>query len=142
MTIFVALLITALTFAFVAYPLFRQRRRSANATADDRLGELLSNRDTTYSMLKELEFDYQSGILSKEDYQELEARYKGKAISVLKGIDGLKDIGDVEADIEKQVLGLRQVRGSFCPQCGDRRQPNDRFCSGCGANLSKGESDD
>ena len=104
MTIFVALLITALTFAFVAYPLFRQRRRSANAAADARLVELLSSRDTTYSMLKELEFDFQSGILSKEDYQELEARYKGKAISVLRGIDGLKDADDVEADIEKQVL--------------------------------------
>lgn len=162
MTIFVALLITALTFAFVAYPLYRQRRRPANPAVDDRLGELLSNRDTTYSMLKELEFDYQSGILSKEDYQELEARYKGKAISVLKGIDGLKDVDGVEADIEKQVLklrrgkdsqpevaaeddiekqvlGLRHVRNSFCPQCGDKRQPNDRFCSRCGANLSKGE---
>ncbi len=139
MTIFVALLITALTFAFVAYPLFRQRRRSVNAAADARLVELLSSRDTTYSMLKELEFDFQSGILSKEDYQELEARYKGKAISVLRGIDGLKDADGVEADIEKQVLKLRRGRDSFCPQCGDKRQPNDHSCSRCDADLNKGE---
>jgi hypothetical protein len=90
-------------------------------------------------MLKELEFDLQSGILSKEDYQELEARYKSKAISVLKGIDGLKEVGDVAADIERQVLELRRVRGSLCPQCGDKRQPNDRFCPSCGASLNKGE---
>lgn len=162
MTIFVALLITALTFAFVAYPLFRQRRRSANAAVDEKLGEMLSKRDTTYSMLKELEFDYQSGILSKEDYQELEARYKGKAISVLKGIDGLKEAGDVaadiekqvlklrrgkdsqpeaeaEVDIEKQVLELRQGKDKFCTQCGARRKESDRFCSRCGASLNKGE---
>ena len=142
MTIFAALLLTLLTFAFVAYPLFRQRRRSTDAAADGKLGELLSKRDTAYSMLKELEFDLQSGILSKEDYQELEARYKGKAISVLKGIDGLKEDGDVAAAIERQVLELRRGGDSFCPQCGDKRQPNDRFCSRCGANLSKGESDD
>jgi hypothetical protein len=139
MIIFVALLLTALTFAFVAYPLFRQRRRSTNPAVDGKLGELLSSRDTAYSMLKELEFDLQSGILSKEDYQELEARYKSKAISVLKGIDGLEEAGDVEADIERQVLELRRFQGSLCPQCGDKRQPNDRSCPRCGASLNKGE---
>ncbi len=139
MIVFVSLLITAAAFAFVVYPLLRKRRRSAGPAVDAKLGELLSKRDTTYSMLKELEFDLQSGILSKEDYQELEARYKSKAISVLKGIDGLKEVGDVEADIERQVLELRRVRGSLCPQCGDKRQPNDRFCPRCGASLNKGE---
>lgn len=139
MIIFAALLLTALTFAFVAYPLFRQRRHSAGPAVDEKLGEMLSKRDTTYSMLKELEFDLQSGILSQEDYQDLEARYRSKAISVLKGIDGLKEAGDVEADIERQVLELRRSGGSFCPQCGDKRQPNDRFCPRCDASLNKGE---
>ncbi len=89
MTVFVAVVLTALTFGFVTYPFFRQRLRSADSGEDEKLQELRSERDTTYSMLKELEFDFQSGILTEEDYRDLEARYKRKAISTLRDIDDL-----------------------------------------------------
>ena len=138
MTIFVALVLTALTFAFVAYPLFKQKSRSVDSVEDEKLQELHSKRDTTYSMLKELEFDFQSGTLTKEDYQDLEARYKGKAISILRDIDDVGKDTEMEEEMEKQVLELRQSKGQFCPQCGARRQEGDRFCSHCGASLSQG----
>jgi hypothetical protein len=112
MTIFIALLITVLTFAFVVYPLLRRRPPSAEPAEGGKLGELHSKRDTTYSMLKELEFDFQSGILTEEDYRELEAKYKSQAISVLKDIDDLKKgsqpEAEVEAAIERQVQQLRR----------------------------------
>ncbi len=146
MTIFIALLITVLTFAFVVYPLLRRRPPSAGSAEDGKLGELHSKRDTTYSMLKELEFDFQSGILTEEDYRNLEANYKGKAISVLKDIDGLKDgsqpEAEAEAAIERQVLELRRGKDRFCTQCGARRRESERSCSRCGASLTQGESVD
>ena len=89
MIVFVALALTVLTFAFIIYPLFKQRSRSVDLVKDEKLQELHSNRDTTYSMLKELEFDYQSGILTEEDYRDLEAKYKRKAVATLRGIDDL-----------------------------------------------------
>lgn len=159
MTVFVALLLTVLAFAFIAYPLLRQRLRSVGAVEDEQLEELHSRRDTTYSMLKELEFDKESGILSEEDYQDLETRYKGKAISILRGIDDLgKGSGvddeienqvqklrrgkssQVDEELEKEVLGLRRGKGKgrFCPQCGVGCQKDDRFCSRCGARLRQG----
>ena len=98
-----------------------------------------SKRDTTYSMLKELEFDVQSGILTDEDYRDLEARYKRRAISILRDIDDLEKETDVEDEIERQVLELRQGKGRFCPQCGARYHESDRFCSRCGAGLTQGE---
>ncbi|MAF85182.1 MAG: c-type cytochrome biogenesis protein CcmI [Dehalococcoidales bacterium] len=138
MTIFVALVLTVLTFAFVTYPLLKRRTPSANSVEDEKLQEVYAKRDTTYSMLKELEFDFQSGILTEEDYRNLEAKYKGKAISILKDINNLKKGSDVEEEIEKKILELRRGEGRFCPQCGAGYLDDDRFCSRCGTSLSQG----
>ncbi len=155
MTDFVALILTMVTFVFVAYPLLKRRSPSVNSVEDEKQRELYSKRDTTYSMLKELEFDFQSGILTDEDYHDLEARYKRKAISILKNLDDVGKGANLEEEIEKQVLELRQGKstsvddelekevlelrrdkGRFCPQCGARCQEGDRFCSRCGTSLS------
>ena len=138
MTLFVALVLTVLTFAFITYPLFKQKSPSVDSVEDEKLQELRSNRDTTYSMLKELEFDFQSGILTEEDYRDLETRYKRKAISILRDVDDLDKGTNVEDEIEKQVRELRRSKGRFCPQCGVGYQEGDRFCSRCGASLSRG----
>src|SRR3989304_6338454 len=99
MSVFVALVLTVLTFALVAYPFFKQRSRLAASVEDETQRELYSKRDTTYSMLKELEFDFQSGILTEEDYRDLETRYKRKAISILRDIDGLERATETEDEI-------------------------------------------
>ncbi len=138
MTIFIAILLTVLAFAFIIYPFFKQRSPSADLVEGEKLRELHSKRDTSYSMLKELEFDFQSGILTEEDYQDLEVRYKRKAISILRNIDDLESGAEVEDEIEKQVRELRRGKGRFCSQCGTEYQEDDRFCSRCGVNLSPG----
>jgi hypothetical protein len=139
-TVFIAILLAVLTFAFIAYPLLKQRFRAAvDSGEDEKLLELQSKRDTTYSMLKELEFDFQSGILSEDDYQDLEARYKRKAISILRDIDDSEKGTNVEEEIERQVVELRRGKYRFCPQCGARCQEDARFCSGCGTSLNEGE---
>ena len=140
MIVLVALVLTVLTFAFIVYPLFKQGSRSVDLVKDEKLQELHSKRDTTYSMLKELEFDFQSGILTEEDYRNLEARYKKKAVSTLRGIDDLAKGTNVEEEIERQVQELRQSQGRFCPQCGARHEEGDRFCSRCGVNLTQEET--
>ncbi|MAH39189.1 MAG: hypothetical protein CL873_01445 [Dehalococcoidales bacterium] len=138
MTIFTAVLLTVLTFAFIIYPLLRQRAPKVGLAEDEKLQELRSKRDTTYSMLKEMEFDLQSGILTEEDYHDLEARYKRKAISILKDIDDLNAGTNTEDDIEKRILELRQNKGRFCSQCGAKYRESDRFCSRCGTSLRQG----
>jgi len=90
MIIVIALVLTLLTCAFVIYPFLQKRPRPIEQVEDDRLRELHSQRDITYSMLKELEFDYHSGVLTDEDYRELESKYKSKAISILQSIDELE----------------------------------------------------
>ncbi len=111
MSVFVVVVLTLTALGFVAYPLWKQRVAPAASPENERLDELQSRRDTTYSMLKELEFDYQSGILSGEDYKDLEGRYKGRAISILMNIDAVEHSADVADEIEREILNLRQVRG-------------------------------
>ena len=158
MTLFASLALAVLTFAVVIYPFFRQRSLSVESVEDEKWRELHSKRDTTYAMLKELEFDFQSGILTEEDYRDLEARYKRKAVSILRNVDEMekgsavedeieKRVSElrrgkgakVEDEIEKRVLELRRGKGRFCPQCGTSHQESDRFCSHCGVRLGQGE---
>ncbi len=162
MTIAAAILITAATFAAAAFPFFRHRRAPAPSSRSGSLKELHLRRDHTYALLKELESDYQSGTLSKEDYNKLEAQYKSKAVTILQEIDGLPDekpqTKDLHDDIEKQinrirqkkglvatehqdeiekaVIALRQNKGRFCHRCGAEQTPDARFCPDCGAHLT------
>lgn len=151
MTVFIAVLLAVLTFAFVTYPFFKRRSPSTDLSGDEKQRELYSKRGTTYSMLKELEFDFQSGILTEEDYRDLEARYKGKAISILRDIDGLEKATGVEDEVEKQILELRRGKSRLRPQVTREarkettveteveeevlklRQQKGRFCPQCGA---------
>ncbi|MEE8353645.1 MAG: zinc-ribbon domain-containing protein [Dehalococcoidales bacterium] len=139
MSIFFAILLTVAAFAFLAYPLLRGPRRAATADAgDEHVDGLLTRRDTTYSMLKELEFDYHSGLLTEEDYRDLEGRYRGKAISILKSLDQAEPAGDdAGEEIERQVAELRREKQRFCSQCGVAVRPADRFCANCGASLQR-----
>ncbi len=100
MTVFFTLLMTATAFVFITYPFFKARLQPVEATEQDPAEELYARRDTTYSMLKELEFDYRSGILTEEDYKDLEARYKKKAISALKDIDNISQPSTEDNEIE------------------------------------------
>ena len=138
MTAFLAVALCVLALVFVAYPLFKRRSFSADPVEDGRLQVLQSKRDTLYSALEELRFDLESGTLTDDEHRDLEARYRTMAVSVLKDIDNLTEDTDVEEDIEKQVIELRQDRGRFCPSCGARYQVEDRFCSRCGASLGQG----
>ena len=108
MTVFIALLLTVAAFAFIVYPFFKQKFGIEDTYRDTELDELHSRRDTTYSMLKELEFDYQSGILTEEDYRDLEKRYKRNGISLLKDIDQLGEGSGLDDEIEKQIGKLRR----------------------------------
>ena len=57
-------------------------------------------------------------------------------------MDNLAQDTEVEVEIEKQVLELRQSKPFSCSQCGTRYQKADRFCSHCGAPLRPGEHSD
>ncbi len=57
--------------------------------------------------LKDLDFDFETGVLSKEDYKALRDRYQQETVQVLKQIDDEKDQWDrfkknLDAKLEKK----------------------------------------
>ena len=44
---------------------------------------------------------------------------------------------DTDADIEAEVLKLRQRKNRLCPKCGSANPADARFCSECAAKLNK-----
>lgn len=111
MTVLLSLILTAIAFTLAIYPLLKKKTAySVDSAGDENLAEMQAHRDTAYSMLKELDFDYQSGILSDDDYEALRNRYKQKAVNILKDMDELHENNDAGDEIEKKVLALRKKK--------------------------------
>lgn len=165
MLLFIAVTIMLIVLTVLVYPLFKKFSEQMPVEIyGDRHGELLSRKESLYSTLKELDFDFKTDKLSREDYEELKKRYRGEALSLLKELDEAEKGDDVEALIEKEILVRRRVSFplkekeegeksgdiegiieeeilarrmsvSLCPDCGARQGKKDRFCSNCGRKL-------
>jgi len=129
------------------------------APADDRLDrpgeleqrqlELSEVRDRALAALKELEFDRAMGKLSAKDFDEMSARLRTRALSLMRQLDA--DATGYRAVIEQELA--RRVRESAhaAPErpstaagvstapacvCGTANDPDAVFCKRCGARLS------
>jgi hypothetical protein len=106
--ILIALLVIVV-IAFIAYPLFAAPGKST-APAIDALESLISQRDSAYEAIHDLDFDYQMGKLSQGDYEVLRDKYKARAELALQQIDELAGQVGADARIEEQVNQLRRHR--------------------------------
>lgn len=90
--VFAAIVLIALpALAFVLWPLLRRGGavRGILPIPQDRRDELNEEKRASYRALKELEFDYEAGHLSQDDYAGLSSRYEGRAAQILKELDAL-----------------------------------------------------
>lgn len=169
----VFILILAIGVAvFIVLPFFRNRLEEAspqeesdtsNNPSEEKFRRLNFEKESLYTALKEVDFDYELGKLSKEDYEELQKKYKLEAASILKEIDDIRiratsiDL-DEEAEkeirilretiltndeeIEKEILNARKSNvkdkaNLICSDCGKEFESDDKFCSSCGKKLNE-----
>lgn len=101
MTLGVALacLLGLVLVAWLLLPVAREAGGVETPPTDERseLEDLYIQREGTYSTLKELDFDHETGKLILDDYRELRSRYSEEAILILKRIDELEAVRDVKA---------------------------------------------
>ena len=76
--------------------------------------ELGSRKDSLLTAIKDIEFDYGLGKLSREDYEELHGKYRMEAAGLLKEIDSLGAGASADGgseDIEREIRARKgQVR--------------------------------
>lgn len=128
MVFLVALIMSAVVFGVIAHPLLRPSRSEPAAVPLNgrRREELLSQRDAAYSGIRELDFEHQLGNLSRQDYEDLRARYRDRAADILQQLDALEreeiaacqqggasrsPDGGAQDEIEQALASLRQQRG-------------------------------
>lgn len=161
-TVVVALVVSASAIAYVVWPMLAQGQRYI-AVEDDRLTELIARKDATLLAIKELEFDYQTDKLSKEDYERMEDRLRRQAIGYIKAIEKLApESAQMDEKIEAEISAFRKTavpvaRANALPAYAAQTQqapvdalvaeavpagldetgdaPEQRFCTNCGNPL-------
>lgn len=101
---------------FVVYPLLSRNRADFDelfALGDTRqLNYLNSKKTLIFENIKELEFEYEMGKLSEEDYASLRQGYLREAEEVTKEIDELKVRAEIQELIEEDVRTRRRIQDS------------------------------
>jgi predicted RNA-binding Zn-ribbon protein involved in translation (DUF1610 family) len=113
---------------FVARP-FRSRQPAGRGpkAATVHPGEA---RAAALSALRSLDFDFQTGKVSEEDYPALRLQLVAEAARYV-------DASASEDDrVEAMIRARRAASGEPCPKCGKKAAADARFCPECGAELA------
>ncbi len=122
-------------------------RRGAVGFNDDyeetALHHLLSRKDSIYMAMKDLEFDFQTGKLSDDDYESLRQKFVLQAGEVLEEIDDMRPgkKGGAKAGAKKKAATATVVKADeadeqTCDECGFAYSEDNKFCQSCGAELT------
>ncbi|HEX5436228.1 MAG TPA: c-type cytochrome biogenesis protein CcmI [Gemmatimonadaceae bacterium] len=135
MTALIAGTILALgALAFVLYPLFSDAPRRRVVPADPPRAAEPTRAESAIAVLREVEFDRETGKLSDADYATLKAEYTREALAAMRQEDAAATADD--AQIEAAILAYRRQPASICPACGPRPEPDAVYCSSCGRFLA------
>lgn len=144
--------------AFVAQPFFAQVRRGGAGNQRRRAdilreqAALLTQRNDIYAAIRDLDFDYKTNKISDEMYKDQRYILVAQGVEILQKLDSLPLLDDPEEDPIEAAVAAYRSGGSepggnlpeagaaggalFCPQCGTKSKPNDRFCGECGTKLA------
>ena len=136
---------------WILYPLLKpdQYKITPVSRVTESLRQLKVKKENAYAAIRELEFDFNMGKLSKTDFNSLKRRYRADAVRLIEEIDKLQSERKVdettpEADLESQAEGKiiawrkkksHDAQSVFCVQCGTKVSIPGRFCHSCGERL-------
>ena len=172
----IILIISTAVAIYIALPFFLKRGSQGNDAPVifevesreheiEKLKSLDNQKETLYSAIRDIDFDFELGKLSKEDFIELKNQYKFEAAGVLKEIDQIQNQGGTKTpdyELEQEILTYRKRKpdsysddnkiqegiSAFksasnktntdhkCSGCGSEYSSADLFCSKCGASLN------
>jgi rubrerythrin len=138
----IILLMGVAVVAFVVQPLvIRVSPYLSTDVAEQDLERLSAQKETLYTAIHDLDFDFQTGKVDREDYAAMRHRLETEAIEILQQIDRADPFADLDSKLERQILALRQPSPQhiffstttvICTTCGVRLHGNENFCPACG----------
>lgn len=93
--------------------------------------------------IKELEFDFAMGKVTKADFDEMSARLRARAFGLMKQLDesgGYRD--QIQKEVRERLVRdgdgtsrLKPVPTGVCGSCATQNDADAKFCKNCGAKL-------
>jgi len=159
-SILVLFALAIIVVGYVLQPILEKRAKPITEVSRY-TSELQAERDQILMNLQEFDLDHAMGKFPEDEYQSRRSAMVVRGAAVLKELDRLNGIissgptsageaidqeeHDLDAQIEKEIQQRRrlvkeEITG-FCPQCGTKLHPGDRFCTKCGYKVSKAEAE-
>ena len=157
-------IMVAASAAYIAMPIIKNDDSGEIPVAFDLESiSLEEEKEESYNAIKEAEFDYETGKLSKEDYNIIKEKYAGKAVKAMQKLEEnkkqsakvAKPAGESKstktaaacahcgADLPTDAKFCQscgktakpQAGANFCPKCGEKHRKGDKFCQSCGQHI-------
>ena len=106
---FIGTAIVVVVAAYVAQPFLVNLHLKA-AAEDSPRDKLLAERDTIYTAIRELDFDFQTGKLLEVDYHAMRDKYAARGVEILKELDVLEDDRTTPAVVADEIEAAVQAR--------------------------------
>ena len=143
MLLMIIVLIAVGTAVYIIIPLLSLETAGGPLPVDvTLLGDLKRRRLVLYDNLKDLEFEFQSGKIARNDYEALRTNYLGEAASLMAATQEAEVLKQDDALIEREIAARRVQRKSqpkieyTCAACGYENPLPVKFCGECGARIS------
>jgi hypothetical protein len=136
--------LAGLAFYWMLAPLVAPRSATEREPISESMRlDLEREKALTLRSIKELEFDRAMGKVSPEDFEEMAARLRARAVGIMKQLDAGSAAyrGLIEKELAARIgktpqaaVIVPKVEPGMCA-CGTKNDLDARFCKACGAKL-------
>ena len=128
---------------YIVFPLLSVETAGGSLPTDVTvLGDLKRRRLVVYDNLQDLEFEFQSGKIAREDYESLRTNYLGEAAGLMAASQEAEMLKQDDAVVEREIAARRLQRSKLpkveytCFACGYENPLPVKFCGECGARFT------
>ena len=127
---------------YIVFPLLSVETAGGSLPTDVTVvGDLKRRRLVVYDNLQDLEFEFQSGKIARQDYESLRTNYLGEAAGLMAASQDAELLKQDDAVVEREIAARRLERNKSpkieytCAACGYENPLPVKFCGECGARL-------
>ena len=142
MLLVLAILTAVGMLVYVAVPLLSAETAGDVLPTDVTVvSDLKRRRLVVYDNLRDLEFEFQSGKIARQDYEGLRTSYMGEAAGLMAATQEAELLKQDDAVVEREIAARRAQRRSqpkieyTCSACGYENPLPVKFCGECGAKI-------